>query len=99
MSQLDRNNKSRKANDRGRFSLSKKSIMDNPVDYENLLYSESNSSSFNLSQGFTDTEDHIPWYILNPLSKLRIVWNIFLLMVMLFNALLVPLRLGFYGDD
>jgi len=74
--------------------------MENPVNYENLLYSESNSSSFSLSQGFTfETEDTIPWYILNPLSKFRIVWNIFLLMVMLFNALLVPLRLGFYGDD
>lgn len=33
------------------------------------------------------------------MSKFRIVWNILLVLIMLFNALIIPLRLGFYGED
>jgi len=99
------NDKQRKTkiSEKRRFTLSKRSLQEKHKNYENLLYNSDTISlpSLTMISGHdnTEKEEAIPWYILNPLSKFRIVWNILLLATMFFNALMVPLRLGFYGDN
>lgn len=38
------------------------------------------------------------WFIINPFSRFKSVWNIILLFVMFFNAMVVPIRLAFSDD-
>jgi hypothetical protein len=50
-------------------------------------------------QAESDKDEQLPWYIIRPDGKFRMIWDTFLFCLVLYASFMVPIKIGFDVDD